>query len=321
LSRGANSKNDKKVRRSPLIHWLRRFTQFGVGTLLFNCYLAVISTKTICAGPFRNICVPGLNCHACPTAVMGCPIGIFQHFAAIHRWPFFITGYVGLLGLISGRFTCGWLCPFGLVQDVMYRFRRLRIPLPKFLNYLKYAVLVGVVFVIPYFTYEHWFSKLCPCGALIGAIPWGLWNPDSPVFHAPTISWDALSSMYWLKLWILGFFLTLFLFIKRPFCRTVCPLGALYALFNKVSLVSLQRNGDCTHCDVCRDLCPVDLNPETDLDSENCIKCLECTACRNIRFRWNWPWKERLQPGPREVKPQRIELNTKGTKDPKIGEV
>lgn len=217
---------------------------------------------------------------------------MFQHFAATHRFPWFLIGYTMVIGLLSGRLTCGWLCPFGFVQDVMYRFKHLHIPIPKFLNYGKFVVLVVVVLIIPYFTYEHWFSKLCPCGALIGAIPWGLWNPDSPVFNAPTISWDSIGTMYWLKIWILAFFLVIFLFIKRPFCRTICPLGALYAFFNRISLVSLKREDACNDCQVCGDLCPMDLDPATDLDSENCIKCLECTACQNIKFHWNLPWRK-----------------------------
>jgi NADPH-dependent glutamate synthase beta subunit-like oxidoreductase len=282
--------NFDKKKITPLL-LLRRFTQFGIGTLLFNSYFAVINTQKIYAGPFRNICVPGLNCHACPTATMGCPIGMMQHFAATHKFPWFLIGFLAIIGLISGRFTCGWLCPFGFVQDMMNWFKRFRIPIPKLLNYFKYVVFVVLVIIIPYFTYEHWFSKLCPCGALIAAIPWAIWNPNDPTFGSPYISALDIGSMYWIKIWILAICLMAFIFIKRPFCRTICPLGATYALFNKVSLVSLRVKDSCVDCGRCRELCPMDLYFKTEINTENCIKCMDCTQCEHVEFAWNLPWK------------------------------
>ncbi len=276
-------------RTTPLL-LLRRFTQFGIGVVLFNSYFSVFSTKTIYAGPLRNICVPGLNCHACPTATMGCPIGMMQYFAATHRFPWFLIGFLGIIGLISGRFTCGWLCPFGFVQDMVHSFKKLNIRIPRPLYYFKYVVLVTLVFIIPYLTYEHWFSKLCPCGALIAAIPWAIWNPVQPQFDTTAVPLDAIGSMYWIKIWILGVFLMLFLFIKRPFCRTICPLGAIYALFNRISLVSLRVKESCTNCGRCRELCPMDLDFRTEINSENCIKCFDCTQCEHVEFSWNLPW-------------------------------
>ncbi|MDP8238681.1 MAG: FAD-dependent oxidoreductase [Candidatus Hatepunaea meridiana] len=279
-----------KKKATPLL-WLRRFTQLGIGTILFNSYFAVASTARIYDGPLRNICVPGLNCHACPTALMGCPIGMMQHFAATHRFPWFLIGFLGIIGLLSGRFTCGWLCPFGLVQDATNAFKRIPVNIPKLFNYFKYVVLVGLVIIIPYFTYEHWFSKLCPCGALIGAIPWGIWNPIDPDFGSPYIAPLDIGTMYWIKIWILAVCLLLFLFIKRPFCRTICPLGATYAMFNRVSLVSLKVKDSCVDCGRCKELCPMDLDFRKEINSENCIKCMDCTQCEHVEFEWNLPWK------------------------------
>ena len=276
--------------KTNLIRIIRRFTQFGIGTILFNSYFQVIQTKQISDGMFRNVCVPGLNCHACPTAQMGCPIGILQYFSATHQFPWFLIGFLGIIGLLSGRFTCGWLCPFGFVQDMMHFLKKVVIPIPKIFHYLKYVILVVLVIIIPFFTFEHWFSKLCPCGALIAGIPWGLWNPEDPVFGGPTIANDAIGSLYWLKMWILGVFLVLFLYIKRPFCRTICPLGAIYAFFNKISLVSLRVKPTCSDCGQCRDICPMDLNPAEDINTENCIKCLECAYCEHIEYETNMPW-------------------------------
>jgi len=273
------------------IHIFRRISQIGVGTLLFNSYFAVFSTRTLYGGPLRSVCVPGLSCHSCPTATMGCPIGMVQHFAATHRIPWFLIGFLGIIGLLSGRFTCGWLCPWGLVQDLTHRLKKFTIRIPHLLNYLKYAVLIVVAIIIPYITFEHWFSKLCPCGALIGAIPWALWNPIDPVLGEPYIAEGMMGFMFWLKMWILGVFLLLFLFIKRPFCRTVCPLGAIYGLFNRLSLVSVKIGEGCVDCGQCRAVCPTDLDVRRQANGEACIKCLECTQCQHIKFAWQQFWK------------------------------
>lgn len=289
-----------KPAKKPLIPILRRVSQIGVGTLLFNSYWGVLQTKMVYGGPLRNVCVPGLNCHSCPTALMGCPIGMMQHFSATHRIPWFLIGFLGIIGLVSGRFTCGWLCPWGLLQDVLHRFKKLTVRIPKLLIYFKYAVLVGVVIILPYFTYEHWFSKLCPNGALIAGIPWVLWNPVDPEIGITALDPAEVGTMFTIKMIILGAFLLLFLVIKRPFCRTVCPLGAIYALFNRISLVSLKVKGTCTDCAQCPAICPTDLEVRTQVNSEGCIKCLECTQCEHVKFSWNWPWKKREPKVPAE---------------------
>ena len=292
-----------KKKITPLLI-LRRITQFGIGTLLLNSYFTVFQTKQIYDGPFRSVCVPGLNCHACPTAMMGCPIGMLQHFSATHKFPFFLIGFLGVIGLISGRFTCGWLCPWGLLQDVMHAFKRLTVHIPKYLTHLKYATLIILVLILPYLTYQHWFSKLCPMGALIAGIPWAVWNPDDPVFESAIVDPASIGTMFWIKMIILGVFLALFLIVKRPFCRTVCPLGATYALFNRVSLVSVKVKSSCTDCGRCEEICPMDLKVRTEVNSENCIKCLDCTQCEHVEFTWNLPWRNGNSVVPKEQIPR-----------------
>ena len=80
-------------------------------------------------GPSKQVCVPGLNCYSCPGALGACPIGSLQSFmsGAVLRFPFYVLGLMILFGLILGRRICGWLCPFGLVQELLYK-----IPTPKF---------------------------------------------------------------------------------------------------------------------------------------------------------------------------------------------
>jgi polyferredoxin len=133
--------------------------------------------------------------------------------------------------------------------------------------------------MLPFFLGDMWFSKLCPAGAIEGAIPWTLggMGPESPA------GFDVVSligGMFWIKMVILGVFVVGMVFVKRPFCRTMCPLGAIFSLFNKLSLVRLRVDREtCTDCGICERMCPVDIKPQLEVDSPECIKCLDCTKC------------------------------------------
>jgi ferredoxin-type protein NapH len=261
----------------------RRLSQTVVGLMLTNSYVQVISTKMPYDGALKGMCVPFLNCHACPFAVFSCPIGMMQHFAAIHRFPFFLLGFFVSIGLVIGRAACGWLCPFGLIQDVMYQIKTRKFGIPKFLNYSKYIILAVLVLIIPYLTYQHWFSKLCPFGALIAGIPWVSWNPIDPDFGTRIIGSDMIDWLFYLKMAILLFFLIWFILAKRPFCRVACPMGAIWAAFNRISLLKSKVENNCPYCGQCEDICPMELKVNTEVDSENCIKCMDCSMCKHIK--------------------------------------
>lgn len=264
-----------------MLFW-RRITQTTIGVLLTNSYVQVITTKIGYDGPLRGVCVPFLNCHACPFALFSCPIGMLQHFAVIHRFPFYLLGFFIAVGVVVGRAACGWLCPFGLLQDLMYKIKSVKFSIPKFLNYGKYVALVVLVIVLPYFTYENWFSKLCPFGALIAGIPWVTWNPVDPDFGTRVIEADVVGTMFYIKIAILVLFLIWFILAKRPFCRTTCPLGAIWGVFNRISLLRARVEESCPDCEQCTKYCPMDLNVKTEVNSENCIKCMDCAACNHV---------------------------------------
>jgi polyferredoxin len=137
---------------------------------------------------------------------------------------------------------------------------------------LPYAFLVILVFIIPYITLEPWFSKLCPAGTLEAGIPQVLLQPALRA----QIGW-----LYFLKLAILAVFLVWMVFMKRPFCRYVCPLGAIWSPFNRVSMVQLDVEQEgCVQCGQCREVCPVDISVYDAPNTDQCIRCLACVeAC------------------------------------------
>ena len=96
--------------------------------LIYNAHLKGFGDASIYQGKIKGVCVPGLNCYSCPGAIASCPLGTLQNALSNSpkRFPFYILGILILAGLLLGRMICGFLCPFGLIQELLYK-----IPLPK----------------------------------------------------------------------------------------------------------------------------------------------------------------------------------------------
>jgi ferredoxin-type protein NapH len=260
-------------------HMKRRIWQIA-STLMHNGYLPVFFNLGLYQGFLKGYCTPTLNCYACPGAFLSCPIGALQHFAARGQFPFFLVGFLGLVGMAVGRMTCGWLCPFGFLQDMMKKLSRRAVRMPRWMGKLKYVSLVVIALMLPILLGEPWFSKLCPAGGIQGAIPWALaGSSDSPAMEGFDVS-SMIGTLFWIKMVILGILLLGMVFIKRPFCRAFCPLGAIFSLFNRLSVIRLDVDPErCDGCGFCEGICPVDLKVYEEVDSAECIKCLECTKC------------------------------------------
>jgi ferredoxin-type protein NapH len=210
----------------------------------------------------------GLNCYACPTAAFACPIGALQNFTVRHKFPWYVLGVVGLAGIVIGRASCGWFCPFGWLQDLLYKIKLPKLRLPNRFNWTRYAVLALRVFIIPDLSGEPWFSKLCPAGTLQAGIPM---LPLAPELRS------LAHGLYWAKIGILAAFLGWMAVTKHPFCRWVCPLGALWSPFNPFSTFRLEVDaGACTHCNRCQAVCPTDIRIYENPNSDACIRCLAC---------------------------------------------
>ncbi|CAM2057524.1 ferredoxin-type protein NapH [Desulfovibrionales bacterium] len=252
-------------------------------SVLSNGYIGSFVDKAVNTNFYKGLCVPYLNCYACPSALFSCPIGTLQHFMAIQAIPYMLLGFLGLVGLCVGRMACGWICPFGFLQDLLHRVPSPKYQMPRRLLLLKYLFLLIFVIILPFLTGETWFSKICPAGTMTAGIPWVLWNPVNPVTGLPVLPADP-GLMFIMALAILFGFLICFMLFKRPFCKTVCPLGAIFALFNRYSLVQLEINKNCDACTLCETTCPMDLNVPLEINSGECIFCLECTQCGYVKL-------------------------------------
>lgn len=261
-------------------------------TIVTNGYVYGYLTGKIYKGNLKYTCVPGLNCYSCPGAVGACPLGALQ--SALNgkgfKVPFAALGFLFIFGSIFGRFVCGWLCPFGLLQDLLHKIpvfrKRKQLPFHKVLKYGKYLVLFGLVFVGSAFLLTGFvkipaFCKfLCPSGTFMGAIP---------LLGANEGLRSQIGGLFYWKLGVLLCLVLLSVKIYRPFCQYLCPLGAFYGWFNRFSLVQIQWNREgCTSCMACKHACPVNLSPEQISVSAECIKCGQCVEvcpekCLKIR--------------------------------------
>ena len=265
----------KKVRKAVQALW----------GFLTNSYIAGFFKGTIYQGPLKRFCVPGMNCYSCPGALGACPIGAMQSVfdARRRKFAFYVVGFLATIGLLVGRFICGWLCLFGLIEELLYMIPTPEIKVPqkldKALRYLKYAVLLVLVFLLPFFyrssvgAGDPFFCKyLCPVGTLEGGIPLVLLASGMR---------QAIGALFRWKFAILIIVILSSIFIYRPFCKYICPLGAFYALFQKVSILRLHFDKNaCVNCGACQRACKMQVDPIKNANSAECIRCGECvSAC------------------------------------------
>ena len=266
----------------------RRLIQL-YAALLTNANLKGFASGNIYKGSTKYVCTPGLNCYSCPGAIGACPMGALQNSLASSgkTAAYYMFGIILLYGILFGRWICGFLCPFGLVQDLLHK-----IPTPKLkkskvtriLSYFKYVVLVLFVFVIPLvymlkdMPLPAFCKYICPAGTLGGALAM-LVNPlkeDMFSMLGPLFTW---------KFVLLVCFVVASVFIYRFFCRFFCPLGALYGLFNRFAIIGIKLDKpSCTDCGLCQAKCKMDIRHVAD---HECINCGECiSVCPTNAIQW-----------------------------------
>ena len=259
--------------------------------MLTNIHLPNFLKGSIYRGKGKLACAPGLNCYSCPAASGSCPIGAFQAVVGGSKFSFsyYVTGILIFFGVLLGRFICGFLCPFGWFQELLHKLpgKKLSTKNLRPLTFIKYAILLLMVLLLPAFAVndlgmgEPFFCKyLCPQGVLEGAIPLSVVNSGIRA---------ALGKLFAWKFGILLSFILLSVFIYRPFCKWICPLGAFYALLNKVSLVGMRVDESrCISCGRCARACKMDVDVTKTPDHSECIRCGMCVdACptKAVHFR------------------------------------
>ena len=261
---------------------------------LYIQFLIFISANLKPLGLKTGFCFPFFYCNACPSATSACPLRplevsvykIIDPDQGGIKWGFllFPLAILGIVGMVSGRAICSWACPIGLLQrgtgKIARRFSKyswykkfMDHPIEKYIRYVKYINLIGLVFITSALI-GFYFTDICPIGFLTGTIPTLILFPGA---YGP-------SSYFWIALIIFIFFLLLIFIIERGWCRYFCPIGALLAPFNKISLYHVKRvsqetfDKECLHCNACSNSCPMGIDVVHLHRDPECILCGKCIS-------------------------------------------
>lgn len=165
--------------------------------------------------------------------------------------------------LVAGRFFCGWICPFGTVQEwsgrILSRLTGKRLPLAmpeaidRPLRYMKFVVLAAIILATVW-AGSLIFAEVCPYRVLFSG------------------------EVTTLGLIVLGAVAVGSLVFERFWCKYLCPLGAVLAVFNKITPFKVTCDtAACLTCDKCARTCPMSITDRPErIDSIECIRCLEC---------------------------------------------
>jgi len=246
-----------------------------------------LKIENVFPGIKTGFCYPFFYCHACPSASAACPLRAIEIGVYDGKWNWRLILYpillISFVGVISGRAVCGWACPIGLIQRVTGKVAKKlkkkyslvgkigQLRIEPYLRYLKYFIFIGLVIITPIFI-GFMFTDLCPIGYLVGTIPISILNPGS---FSP-------NEFFFIAMGVFILFIILIFLVERGWCRYFCPIGAMLAPFNKISMYKVSVNKDeCIHCNICsNEACPMGIDvPNMDRDPE-CILCGKCVeAC------------------------------------------
>jgi NosR/NirI family transcriptional regulator, nitrous oxide reductase regulator len=162
---------------------------------------------------------------------------------------------------------CGWLCPFGSLSELLYKvggaigLKRFQRPLPRALHdklkWVKYGVFFGL-FGVSMFS-MGWAEMLAEV------------EPFKTTF---LVGWFQRSWPYTL---FAGGILGLSIFVERPFCKYLCPLGASLAMPSTFRWFGLRRKQECSSCKACAAGCGSQaIDADGRIDHRECLHCLDC---------------------------------------------
>lgn len=259
----------------------RRLVQFVTAILLTCNFTAFMAEWRF----FGNVCLPIIHCNACPLTWFNCPIYAISEWIQFREvpWgtlaPWMLIGIIGGIGALLGRFFCGWVCPMGLLQDLLHGIPSPKFSLPALLRWVKYGFLFIAVGAAAYWVGKEsllFFCKYCPVATIEVAVPQMIVDHD----------W-AMDTWRILRFSVLVLVLVLVVFNVRSFCKVMCPVGALVAVANKFSIFTIRIDpAKCTHCGKCDKSCPMGVPVENSSRTKRSVnrhtECIECLKCEEV---------------------------------------
>lgn len=244
----------------------------------------------------------------------------WNYFNAIFPW-LAIASFL-IVGVLIGKSMCGWVCPFGFIQDLLGFIRRKQTELSPRTHgnmvYVKYLILGITMFIT--LTYSAAilygvsgsyssglgvfakapFTALSPAETLFATLPKLVQNSGNAIAAGQL---DVLSAIYsaplllWFQIFIMGGVLVFAAYVPRSWCKYFCPHGAIMAILNRFSFLGLHRDPvKCAkaECRLCVEVCPMRVpildSPWEKFSDPECIYCLKCIdACPAKAIKLKYP--------------------------------
>ena len=222
--------------------------------------------------------------------------------------PLVAIASIALFTLILGRATCGWICPFGLINDILGALGKKKKLSPQTtLGLWKFALsIAGLLLFIDVSIYynevvgssiKNYFGAfgdapttfIDPVTTLFSLLFWMTYSNKWP---KDITGWFNLpAELYW-RLFFLAIVIIGMLLIPRFYCKALCPLGAIMGLGSEFALLSIHiSKGKCIECKACERACPMDIPILSFIDKgevrhPQCIMCLKCMEVCPAKAIW-----------------------------------
>jgi polyferredoxin len=285
----------------------RKITQLGF-FILFNAVVFGL-------GPWP-ILLPIIGVLGTPSKTVGEALGALQLMLFELTFPWLALASIFVAAIFLGRAFCGWVCPFGFVQDLLTYLKKRHVEvMPRThrdMVKVKYLVLAAILFVSGTLAISRVaevgekykdalgifaqapFNAVSPADTLFAVIPritleirYGvpqlLAKSAEEAYEALGEMITSLQPLFLARLFIMGLIIGLAVYVPRGWCRYLCPQGAFSALFSRFSFLGLRRDpvrctkAGCRDCvQVCPTLVPILNLPWEKFTHPECIYCLKC---------------------------------------------
>jgi polyferredoxin len=309
--------------------WLvRKFFTIGTARKFIQFFSFLIFNAVVFGWAPTPILLPILNGLGTSQKIMGDALATLQLILYGAAFPWLPIASFLLIAIILGRATCGWICPFGFIQDLLGYIKRKPSEISsrthKTMVYVKYGILaitlflsiasavtlvtgLGIGFRGTFGIFAQApFEALSPANTLFSKLPEialnarytiPVWLETGDLLGNVLDGIVSMPVLFWIQFSILVVVIVLGVYFPRSWCKYFCPHGAALAFLNRFSFLGLKREPvKCTkaECHACVEVCPMkvpilDLPWEKFTDPE-CIYCLKCVeACTTKAIKPKFP--------------------------------
>ena len=307
---------------------IRRLFSIETTRKLIQFFSFLIFNAVVFGWAPTPLLLPILNGLGTPQKTVGDAFAALQLILYDAVFPWLPIASFLLIAIVLGRATCGWICPFGFIQDLLGYIKRKHKEISPMTHEDMVNVKYGILAITLFVSVASALTLVAGAGlgfrrtfGIFAQAPFEVLSPANTLFSTlPSILLNArytiptwletgdvignilngivsMPILFWVQFVIVGFIIVLGVYVPRSWCRYFCPHGAALAFLNRFSFLGLKRElVKCTkaECHACVEVCPMkvpilDLPWEKFTDPE-CIYCLKCVgACETKAIKPKFP--------------------------------